>query len=246
MKQGQFSIVFIVGSHIGGQLSLSGSKVRTLILEDDQVYSTVFLARNAEFDGVANVIFNKVGENLELGDGDFQGNVDITGTQIGGELRLGSSHLKSARWRPNTTLILRNTSATAIQDLPDAWPDKLDLIGFTYHSLGGLYAAEKDPMVLRSVKWFKRWLRKQEPYAPGPYQQLASVLREQGKPDTADDVLYDGKEREQAQSTLSGRRRRPLKGSPPSAAQTERAVFPHSAFMNGCARSGEKESVRQG
>src|SRR6201988_160301 len=36
-------------------------------------------------------------------------------------------------------------------------------------------------------------------------------------------------------STLSGRRTRPLKGSPPSAAQTERAVFPHSAFMNGCA-----------
>jgi hypothetical protein len=34
---------------------------------------------------------------------------------------------------------------------------------------------------------------------------------------------------------LSGRRRRPLKGSPPSAAQTERAVFPHSAFMNGFA-----------
>src|SRR6478736_339768 len=28
--------------------------------------------------------------------------------------------------------------------------------------------------------------------------------------------------------------------------QTERAVFPHSAFMNGFARSGEKGSVRQG
>src|SRR6266851_9802386 len=47
-------------------------------------------------------------------------------------------------------------------------------------------------------------------------------------------------------SSVSGRRRRPLKGSPPSATQTERAVFPHSAFMNGFARSGEKGSVRQG
>jgi len=45
---------------------------------------------------------------------------------------------------------------------------------------------------------------------------------------------------------VSGRRRRPLKSSPPSATQTERAVFPHSAFMNGFARSGEKGSVRQG
>ena len=47
-------------------------------------------------------------------------------------------------------------------------------------------------------------------------------------------------------SQVSGRRRRPLKGSPPSATQTERAVFPHSAFMNGFAKSGEKGSVRQG
>src|SRR6266436_2769269 len=41
-------------------------------------------------------------------------------------------------------------------------------------------------------------------------------------------------------SQVSGRRRRPLKGSPPSATQTEHAVFPHSAFMNGLARSEEK------
>ena len=31
-------------------------------------------------------------------------------------------------------------------------------------------------------------------------------------------------------SAVSGRRRRPSKGSPPSAAQTVRAVFPHTAF----------------
>ena len=35
-----------------------------------------------------------------------------------------------------------------------------------------------------------------------------------------------------------------MKSLPPSAAQTERAVFPHSAFMNGLAKSGEKGSVR--
>ena len=49
-----------------------------------------------------------------------------------------------------------------------------------------------------------------------------------------------------AVQAMSGRRRRPLKGSPPSAAQTERAVFPHSAFMNGLRRSEEEELVRQG
>jgi hypothetical protein len=47
-------------------------------------------------------------------------------------------------------------------------------------------------------------------------------------------------------SQVSGRRRRPLKGSPPSAAQTGRAVFPHPAFMNGFSRSEERGSVKQG
>jgi hypothetical protein len=46
--------------------------------------------------------------------------------------------------------------------------------------------------------------------------------------------------------SVSGRRRRPLKGSPPSAAQTGRAVFPHPAFMNGFSRSEERGSVKQG
>jgi hypothetical protein len=57
-------------------------------------------------------------------------------------------------------------------------------------------------MVNRPGKWFKKWLAKQNPYAPGPYQQLASVLREQGRPDAADEVLYTSKERERAQSTF--------------------------------------------
>jgi len=45
---------------------------------------------------------------------------------------------------------------------------------------------------------------------------------------------------------LSGRRRRLLKGLPPSASQTGRAVFPHPAFMNGLSRSEAKVLVPQG
>jgi hypothetical protein len=45
---------------------------------------------------------------------------------------------------------------------------------------------------------------------------------------------------------VSGRGRRPLKGLPPPAAQTARAVFPQAAFMNGLSRTEVKGSVRQG
>ena len=49
-------------------------------------------------------------------------------------------------------------------------------------------------------------------------------------------------------STMSGRRRRASlpSRSPPSAAQTGRAVFPHPAFMNGLSQSEETVSMRRG
>jgi hypothetical protein len=166
-----------------------------------QVSSTVHLSRGAEFDGPVDFIFGRVGQNVELAGGSFHQNVQITGTQIDGELRLGRSDHGPASWWPNSMLTLRNTSVAAIQDLPNSWPDKLDLNGFTYHNLGGLSEPDPDPMINRTAEWFERWLGKQASYSPAPYQQLASVLREKGRPDTADEVLYTGKQRERAQSS---------------------------------------------
>ena len=34
-------------------------------------------------------------------------------------------------------LILRNTNVGTLQDVPEAWPDDLELDGFTYTLLGG-------------------------------------------------------------------------------------------------------------
>ncbi len=204
MKRGvEFGEILLVGAaHVGGQLSLSGSKVTgTLRMDDLQVGSTVFLGRDAEFDGPIDFFFGKVGDNVELAGGSFHQDVDITGTQIGGELLLGSSRQKPPRWLPNAALILRDAKANAIQDLSGSWPDELDLNGFTYRSLGGLFSAEKDPMISRSVEWFENWLGKQASYTPPPYQQLAAILREQGRSDDADEILYAGKERERAQSS---------------------------------------------
>jgi hypothetical protein len=127
--------------------------------------------------------------------------MDLTGTQISGELRLGSSQHRPARWPGDSTLILRNAKADAIQDRSDSWPAKLDLNGFTYRSLGGFAADAKEPMIERPIEWFESWLGKQEAYAPAPYHQLATVLRNQGRPDIADEVLYAGRERERSQSS---------------------------------------------
>jgi len=202
MKGAEFGEIDLVNAHVGGQLSLSGSKVTgTLDMDDLQVDSTIFMGRGAKFDGPINLLFGKVGGNLELAGGLLKRTVDFTGTQIGGELRPGSSRNGPARWSPKRALILRDVKADAIQDLSDSWPDTLDLNGFTYRSLGGLFANEKDPMISRSVEWFENWLGKQASYTSAPYQQLAAILREQGRSDDADEILYSGKERERAQSS---------------------------------------------
>src|SRR5260370_36031699 len=61
-------------------------------------------------------------------------------------------------------------------------------------------------MINRTVELFEGWLGKQASYAPAPYQQLASVLREQGRPDTADEVLYTGRERDRGDACARWRR----------------------------------------
>jgi hypothetical protein len=212
----QFGEVRLVNIHVGGQLNLGGSSGNDrmllipkvygpVIIEGVQVSSTVHLSRGAEFYDRVDFIYSKVGENVELAGGVFHQNVDLTGTQIGGELRLGTSDARGeARWAPNSLLTLRNTIVGTIQDLPNSWPDHLDLIGFSYRNLGGI-AGQNDPMINRTAKWFKGWLKKQASYAAAPYQQLASVLRAQGRTDTADEVLYARKQRERkTQSSFLG------------------------------------------
>jgi hypothetical protein len=169
-----------------------------------QVGASIF-ANDAEFNAPVEFYFGKVGDALELSGATFKSTVDLTGTQIGGELGLGwSTH--SPHWSKDSALILRDVTAGALQDLSDAWPDKLDLNGFIYRSLGGVGATEGDLMINRPGKWFKKWLAKQNPYAPEPYQQLASVLRNQGQPDIADDVLFAGRERERGEACVTWRR----------------------------------------
>ena len=209
----QFGEVSLTNVHVGGQLNLGGLIVNDRMLLIPKVYgrvtiqgvqvsSTVHLSRGAEFDGPVNFIYSRVGQNVELAGGFFHQDVEFGGTQIDGELRLGRSDHGPARWSPNSMLTLRNTSVGALQDLPNSWPDKLDLNGFTYRNLGGLSGPDSDPMINRTAKWFGGWLGKQASYTPGPYQQLASVLRAQGRPDTADEVLYAGKQRERAHSAF--------------------------------------------
>jgi hypothetical protein len=111
----------------------------------------------------------------------------------------------------------------------DAWPPNpddpddpenpsfIDLQGFTYDRLGGftrnqpdrrigrqqeaeLIHEQRNEMLRRSAHWYVGWLARDPTFTHQPYQQLAAVFRTAGDPDSADAVLYAGRERERAEA----------------------------------------------
>jgi hypothetical protein len=201
MVDAEYQAVSLERAHISGVFNLRGSKVGGRLDCYASEIGSRFELSGGEFAGSIGCSFAKIGE-LDLAGGTFQDNVDLTGTQIKSELQIGSVGKARTQWADKSTLYLRNATADAIQDLPDAWPARIELSGFAYHNLGGRNAAQQAPMADRAVNWLVTWLGKQDPYAPAPYEQLATVLRSGGRPGVADEILYAGKERERAQATF--------------------------------------------
>ena len=200
MDEGEFNDVYLRKARIEKEFDLSKAKIAgQLDMERMTVTGGVFLGEGAEVGGSIYFVFGKC-ESLELAGGTFHQNMDLTGTQITSELTLGSSRFGPAHWLGTPSLILRNVTADAIQDLSASWPTKVDLVGFTYRNLGGLDDEISDPIADRDVEWFVDWLGRSH-YSPQPYEQLAGVLRAQGRPGEADRILYAGRERERLGSS---------------------------------------------
>jgi hypothetical protein len=199
MTDGAFKAVSLERARIGGVLNGRGSTFGgSFDCNNAEIRSRLDLGGAAQFAGSVNCSFAEIGK-LDLAGGSFQSNLDLTGTHIKSELVIGSVGAHTA-WVPQqSVLYLRNATADAIEDAPDAWPTQIDLSGFAYRNLGGRNATQQDSKADRPDSWFVDWLGRQQPYASAPYAQLAGVLRNTGKSGTADEILYAGKERERAQ-----------------------------------------------
>ena len=184
-KRAHFADVHLSGVHIGGHLILSGTPVT----------------------GTLKINSSEVEGRLDLSDA-LLPSLDLTGSRIG-ELRLARKSLVT-RWRPKATLTLWSVTAGAIQDAHNAWPDTLELNGFTYGRWVGFTGGEThDVMHQRDVGWFIEWLSKQAEYSPQPYEYLAKVLYEEGHKAAAREILYAGKERERSKACRSKNPRQP-------------------------------------
>jgi hypothetical protein len=192
----QFADVNLRGAKIGSQLELQhASCAGFLDLGSLQVAGHV-LMEDGEFNRIS-LIFARLGGGLYLVRSRVA-SLDLTGARIEGEFCLGESDCDRPQWAEGPQLVLRNATVGVLQCPPSlaAWP-ALDLSGFIYKQMGGLSFADRATAIAgRPPAWFFQWLGKDKTFTPQPYHQLASVLRSLGHAETADAVLYEGKERE--------------------------------------------------
>ncbi|MCY4137961.1 MAG: hypothetical protein OXF56_06820 [Rhodobacteraceae bacterium] len=202
-KKAEFEDVNMTGANVGGQISMTGSTFRgTLDMDAISVGESLFMRGQAEFKDVS-VISSRIDANLDARSA-ILGNLDLTGTKIGGELRLGTIG-NDVAWKNYNTedkepdsprMILQNTNVGALQDTKSSWPSVLELNGFTFERLGGFRASEEELPHNRGSDWYIDWLERDQTYSPQPYRQLARILDASGHQSMASDILFASRERE--------------------------------------------------
>jgi hypothetical protein len=202
MRDGaEFGRVDLPGAEIGGDLTTSGALFQGSVdMTGIKVGRNLSLGQRTRFARPVLLAFARIGTNLDLTDGEF-GSLDLTGATIGAEIRLASrerptDRMRVPNWQPQSRLSLRNVTASALQDLPEAWPQELDLEGFTYARLGGYRGGDGSDLVKRKAGDFVEWLAKDPDYSPLPYTQLAGVLKQAGDLEKAKRILYAGRARQ--------------------------------------------------
>ncbi len=197
MREGaEFANVVLARAKVGGQLWMDGAKFAGPLNMDSLHVGSHFFMLNVEANNFGPLlIFAEIDGGLNLS-GSTLASLNLTAARIRGELGLNTRKDTPTKWQEGANLTLRNTEVGALQDLPNTWPENLDLNGFTYSHLGGFATGDGNDMATWDIAWLTEWLEKQKSYSPQPYEQLASVLRRAGYEDKANDILYAGRQRE--------------------------------------------------
>ncbi len=191
----RFSVVDLSHAKIEGQVSIIDAIIDTrLDMDSASVAADVFM-RGAQLNSAhVRLIFSELGANLVLA-GASLGLVDLSGSTIKGELRLVEGR-EVAMWnRDGAHLALINTETGALVETPASWPESVHPEGFVYERIGGFRQTNDQPVSDRPVDSFV-WVARAETASFQPYEQLALVLRKEGRSRAADEVLFRGRQTE--------------------------------------------------
>lgn len=195
-----FQGVDLVSASVGGDLEANGSAFAGPFNADGlKVGGSLFLRDGVSFADVA-LIFARVDGALQMQGSRFNGTVDLTGATVEQDLMLSQAFVEAPNWGAEARLVLRNTTAGALQARKEAWtredgtPLPHDLTGFVYTRLGGLSADGAGTMADAGPDWFEDWIAAEldhdTVYDPQPYEQLARVLDAEGMAHKAAAVRY--------------------------------------------------------
>jgi hypothetical protein len=177
-------------AQIGGQLDCTGGAFenpprkgikgsgKALNADGANVTGPVFLRHGFSAEGEVGLTGAQIGGQLECTGGKF---TELTAQRATVEGALFWSNVKDAK---RAKLDLRGASVGSIADEEASWPErgKLFLDGFVYQHIGE--GPTDAPARLR-------WLGRQQHFTLQPYRKLAKVLRETGDARGAREVLYE-------------------------------------------------------
>ena len=147
--------------------------------------------------GDVGILRTRVKRGLNLRNSRF-GSLDLSGTTVEGVLRIGSLNADVRADGPldGARFVARHTRVEDLRVTEDWWRmwSVRELDGFMYDNLSGFSESGDDPY-LQEGEWYKAWLPDGDLYSPEPYMQLSAVLRDQGRSDVAEEILYASEDR---------------------------------------------------
>lgn len=187
--------VRMMAATIKGNLSMNGLTFSGNVnLQRLNVLGSLNMQNNISQNST-ELLFSTIHNNLDISSSTFK-SLDLTGANIKGKFILGSGRMSPVNWVKGAQLILRNAHAGIVEDMENAWPDKVMLSGFIYSRLGGSESSSAHSIATRKISWMKEWLKKQDFYSPQPYEQLSKVLKNMGYKSKANKILFAARERE--------------------------------------------------
>jgi len=187
MAAGSYAVLDLYRAAIEGDLDLSGGHFTA---EDDNAVSVIEadIGGDAIFhdgftsEGMVDLRLSRIGGSLSFNDARFIGN-GANGLNAERTRVAGTFYWTDITMNPHTVLDLEDAHVATLWDSIECWPAPGNLMinGLVYESFG-----ESPDDAQQRLKW----LALQPPgYYPQPYNQLAEVLRANGRDDAATDVM---------------------------------------------------------